>query len=266
MIVLSPLINNSSMPLAWPHAQANVYVTRNALDEAVTAIEQAGGPRDAVPASSGIKLDPRLAKALDIYVGNAQAGEDRATARLRIEAAIAQGNNAKLSLKGLGLLEVPPILPDVFSLDLSDNRITELTQLPCNIQYLILTGNRLKALRTPLPAQLVVLDVSRNFLAHLPEKLPERLVRLDVQDNGLRDLPKKPPRELRIVNAGQNRADLTQAAADLLATAAAQRVFDIVVGGPGAAATHARKRLDNRACGANIDAQATHIPPVESRA
>ncbi len=103
MIAISPLSNNSYVSLDLQHEQADVYVARNALDEAVAAIERAGGPREPWRASSDIKLDPRVAKMLDIYVRGAEAGEDRATARVRIEAAIAQGNNARLSLKGLGL-------------------------------------------------------------------------------------------------------------------------------------------------------------------
>ncbi|WP_066635846.1 hypothetical protein [Bordetella sp. H567] len=265
MIVISPLSNNPNVSLDLRPPQADVLVARSALDEAVAAIEQAGAPGEPVAVSSGIKLDPRLARILDSYVQGAEVGEDRATARLRIEAAIAQGGNAKLSLKGLGLLRIPPVIPNVFSLDLSDNRLSEVTQLPCGIQFLVLAGNRIKLLRTPLPARLVVLDVSRNNLTSLPEPLPERLVRLDVQDNGLSQLPRKPPRELRIVNAGQNRHDLAQEVTRVLLTAASQRVYDVVTGGPGLMAAHARKKLDERTCAANLDAYAARIPPVRVR-
>ena len=266
MTAISPMSNQSDAPLDTLHAQADVYATRSALDAATAAIEQTGGPRDPVLASSGVKLDPRLARLLDTYVSGAQAGEDRATARLRIEAAIAQGANAKLSLKGLGLLTVPPVLPNVFSLDLSDNRISTLPTLPCGIQYLLLRRNRLRGLLNPLPDQLLMLDVSHNYLAQLPETLPSRLIRVDAQDNGLQELPKMLPRELRIFNVGKNRADLTQAAIDLLAALAVRRVFDILMGVPAVTALQTTRNLDARRCSENLDAQAVLIPPVPVRA
>lgn len=266
MIVISPLSNNTNVSLGLQNLQADIHVARNALDEAVAAMEQAGAPAQPVDVSSGIKLDPRVARILDSYVRGAEAGEDRATARVRIEAAIAQGYNAKLSLKGLGLLRIPPVIPNVFSLDLSDNRLSEVTQLPCGVQFLVLAGNKIKQLRTPLPARLVVLDVSRNYLTSLPEPLPDSLVRLDVQDNGLSQLPRKPPRELRIVNAGQNREDLAQEVTRVLLAASSQRIFDVITGGPGLMAAYARKKLDATTCAASLEAYAARIPTVRIHA
>lgn len=266
MIFISPSINNSPLSAYIPPEQADVYVTRSVLDQAVAAIERAGGPHAPVPASGGIELDPRLATILDTYVRDAQPGEDRATARARIETAIAQGKEAALSLKGLGLLTVPPVIPNVISLDLSDNRISELPLLPCDIQVLLVARNRLRSLPNPLPAQLVQLDVSHNYLASLTETLSDRVVHVDARDNGLLALPNRLPRELRVLHVTQNRVDLTQAAADRLAKLSARRVYDAVAGAPAATALRAAKKMSGRQCGANLDAHFVLIPPIETAA
>lgn len=261
MIVVSPMIRNSTLPVDTQRVEADVNITWGALAEATAAIEAAGQDSKPVLLNSGVKVDPRVAKALDNYVAKAQPGEDRATARRRIEAAIAQGDNAKLSLKGLRLREVPPIIPAVFSLDISHNRIRTLPVLPCDIQFLLASHNQIKELTNPLPSQLVVFDISHNDLAQLPEPLPARLIRLDVQYNRLSSLPRDMPRELRIFNAEKNRVDLTQQASQRLSTGSMRRIFDVAMGGPGVSAARARMRLDAKQCEANFGVHLARIKP-----
>ncbi|CAM3756685.1 Leucine-rich repeat domain-containing protein [Bordetella sputigena] len=252
------------MPVDTQRMEADVNITWSALAEATAAMTQVEQAAKPVLLRSGVKVDPRIAKTLDIYVANARPGEDRATARRRIEAAIAQGDNAKLSLKGLGLRELPPVLPAVFSLDISNNRITALPVLPCDIQFLLASGNRIKELTNPLPSQLVVLDLSHNALTSLPETLPTRLIRLDVQNNRLSSLPLKLPRELRIFNVASNRADLKEEASSRLSTGSMRRIFDVAMGGPGVSAARARTRLDANWCNANFGVHLAQIKPEKT--
>jgi hypothetical protein len=237
-----------------------VYVTHNAVDQAMAAIAQADAPPDATQATSGIKLESHLATILDAYVRDAQPGEDRAAARQRIEAAIEQGSKATLSLKGLGLLEVPPVIPNVYRLDLSGNRLSTLPPLPCGIQNLDLARNRLRELTNQLPTQLIWLDVSHNNLTHLPETLPVRLTHLDVQDNGLRALPKKLPRRLHELNVNQNRGDLRAAAREHIDAVTRRRAFDVAMIGPGVSTARALSKLDDYRCRVSLDVAMACIP------
>ncbi|OZI18567.1 hypothetical protein CAL26_12685 [Bordetella genomosp. 9] len=261
MIVISPIQAGKARPVDTQRQETHVSITHGALARATAAMESVPKAGDTVLLASGVKVDPRIAKALDLYVADARPGEDRITARQRIEAAIAQGHNAKLSLKGLGLLEPPPIIPAVFSLDLSDNQLTSVPPLPCDIQFLLLARNSIKALTHPLPSQLVVLDLSHNGLTGLPDNLPERLTRLDAQGNQLWALPSRLPRDLRIFNVANNPGKLKKAARQRLSTESARRIYDVAMGGPGVSAARARKNLDNTRCEANFDAQMTRIGP-----
>ncbi|ARP81589.1 hypothetical protein CAL12_12755 [Bordetella genomosp. 8] len=264
MIVISPIHTGKAPPVDTQRQETHVNITHSALARATADMDSVPKAGDTVLLASGVKVDPRVAKALDLYVADARPGEDRITARQRIEAAIAQGHNAKLSLKGLGLLEPPPIIPAVFSLDLSDNQLSKLPMLPCDIQFLLLARNAIKEFTHPLPSQLVVLDISHNGLTQLPDNLPERLARLDAQNNALWELPARLPRDLRILNVADNPGKLKKAARQRLATESARRVYDVAMGGPGVSAARARKNLDNTRCEANFDARMARIAPLRA--
>lgn len=236
------------------------HVSRNAIDAAAAAMAQA------TPGFLARGSDRVIAIVLDRYVREGRPGEDRLTARRRIEKAIRAGSlgNAELRLNDLGLTEVPPVIPNVFSLDLSGNALTRLPTLPCDIQYLRLARNQLPELPAVLPSELRVLDVSRNRLAALPDTLPNRLVRMDVQDNGLRALPDRLPRELRILNVAQNRIDLTREAKRRLVSLALKRVSDVTSGGPGVSAARVLRRLDVARCAVNADAETVELKIVSA--
>lgn len=264
MIVVSPL-RTTPTSLEIPTRPVVAYVVRDALVEATGALEQAAARQDSSTISRDAKLDPRVVRVLDAWVAKAGIGEDRATARARIVETMAQdAAKARLSLKGLGLSEVPPVIPDVYSLDLSNNGIVALPPLPCGIQYLLAAHNRIAELKYPLPGDLVVADLSHNELTELPETLPGRMVRLDVQNNALETLPRNMSRELRILNVDENAADLSEAAADRLSTRRVLRVFDVSLGGPGLSATRAARKLDTLRCTANRDHYLTAIPLIRA--
>ncbi|ANN72027.1 hypothetical protein [Bordetella bronchialis] len=265
MIVISPMVRTIPTSLEIPTIPVDAYVKRDVLAEATVGLERAAAPQGPLTLTTGVKLDPRVVQALDAWVARAGTGEDRATARSRIVETMAHdARKARLSLKGLGLREVPPVIPDVYSLDVSDNRIVDLPPLPCDIQYLLAANNRIAELKYPLPGDLVVADLSHNRLTELPETLPGRMVRLDVQNNALKTLPRNMSRELRILNVDENAADLSKAAADCLSSRRVLRVFDVSLGGPGLSATRAARKLDTLRCTANRDHHLAAIPLVRA--
>ena len=265
MIVVSPMLRTSPTSLEIPTIPVDAYVARDALAEAAAALERATAPQGPLALSTGFTLDPRVVQALDAWVAKAGAGEDRATARSRIVQAMAHdASKARLSLKGLGLREMPPVIPDVYSLDVSDNRIAALPPLPCGIQYLLAANNRIAELKYPLPGDLVVADLSHNQLTELPETLPGRMVRLDVRNNALKTLPRNMSRELRILNVDENAADLSKAAADRLFSRTVLRVFDVSLGGPGLSTARAARRLDTLRCTGNRDHYMAAVPPIRA--
>jgi Leucine-rich repeat (LRR) protein len=86
------------------------------------------------------------------------------------------------------LPELPETLTD---LDVSDNNLAVLPVLPAILVDLNVSGNDLSSLPV-LPAALTDLNVSDNNFAALPE-LPVTLTRLDCSNNDLSTLPELPP-------------------------------------------------------------------------
>lgn len=84
-----------------------------------------------------------------------------------------------------------------YTLDLSYLGLSELPELPDNVDRLILTNNRLRTI-SHLPAGLDFLECGNNQLTHLPE-LPPRLTILYCYSNPLVELPPFPP-TMRVLN------------------------------------------------------------------
>lgn len=93
-----------------------------------------------------------------------------------------------LRFNNLGLTTLPPLPPNLKSIEAENNRLTSLGQLPSGLLSIYLTNNELTALPA-LPPGLQYLNVNNNRLQHLPE-LPETLRLLHVRNNCLTHLPK----------------------------------------------------------------------------
>ncbi|GAA1595599.1 hypothetical protein GCM10009804_60230 [Kribbella hippodromi] len=152
---------------------------------------------------------------------------DRLADRIRASAAMAAQDwqqSGHLSLRRMGLRSLPDRVPSLellTSLDLSDNRLTELPPAwlsdATRLQRLVLAGNRLTELPETIgqAAALRLLDVSDNRLSEIPAAIARchELRRIDVSSNGLRDLtPLAEVPGLLILDAADNRlAELTGA-------------------------------------------------------
>lgn len=76
-------------------------------------------------------------------------------------------------------------------LDLSRLGLTEIPELPTNIQRLWLQGNKIQNIYT-LPSSLTILDVRNNELEFIYASLPENLTDLFVSNNKMKCLPYLP--------------------------------------------------------------------------
>jgi Leucine-rich repeat (LRR) protein len=86
--------------------------------------------------------------------------------------------------------------------------LTEIPELPTNIQRVLLWGNKIKNIYT-LPPSLTILDVSRNELEFIEADLPESLTQLFVSRNKLRCLPYLPD-SLEHINVSYNNINTLQ--------------------------------------------------------
>lgn len=115
-----------------------------------------------------------------------QRSRARAVTRLR---ACLIGGETGLDLSGLGLTSLPEHLPPLVTrLNVSDNQLTTMPNLPSSLTGLDARNNRLTTLPPDLSSSLTYLYVRNNRLRTLPD-LPSSLTYLHVGDNPLTTLP-----------------------------------------------------------------------------
>ncbi|WP_407175506.1 NEL-type E3 ubiquitin ligase domain-containing protein [Bradyrhizobium sp. STM 3562] len=133
--------------------------------------------------------------------------------------------NERLDLSSLSLTALPaPLLPELRRLNVNNNHLTSLPDLPDGLRRLYAISNGLTSLPAelpptlrrltvdnnqltslpPLPPTLRELDASGNQLTSLPD-LPTGLQRLNVDYNQLTNLPDPLPAELEWISARNNR-------------------------------------------------------------
>ncbi|WP_066636179.1 hypothetical protein [Bordetella sp. H567] len=232
----------------------------------LNAVDPAPSPVPGAPVDGMANLKARMAAIMDRYVREGAAGEKRAEARRRVEAALAQRGATKLNLSNLNLRQAPPLLPDVVELDLSKNRLTRLPTLPCGIQTLILAQNQFETLPAFLPGKLQRLDVSYNSLSALPETLPAGLISIDATRNALQSLPSTLPLGLVALYVGENRGPkLTLSASSNFALRDGQLVFSSLHSSPGALIVRAQATVEDERCHTEYHAYLTRILSAEEQ-
>jgi Leucine-rich repeat (LRR) protein len=169
---------------------------------------------------------PWMRSLLDRYLSDAGPGEDRTEARRRIVAALEAGESAELDLSELGLRALPPVLPPVKALDVSNNRLVSLTALPCKLEILDAFRNDLRELPS-LPEGLRELHVSDNALTHLPAPLPKGLNLINASRNALVGLPRAPDGLMHLYVVDNRGADLRELARERLREAAYRRPISV---------------------------------------
>lgn len=141
-----------------------------------------------------------------------------------------------LSLDNRGLTSLPPVLKQlthIETLNISNNHLTRLPELPPNLRRLMANNNQLTELPDlpvtlvkltvdenqlvalpPLPAALEYLNAGQNSLTRLPD-LPDSLIGLSAFENQLSELPRLPA-NLDWMSLWQNRLNCLPALPDTL--------------------------------------------------
>ncbi|MCA1457339.1 E3 ubiquitin--protein ligase [Bradyrhizobium sp. BRP22] len=132
--------------------------------------------------------------------------EDRQEAVRRTTAWREAGDlDEPLDLSSLSLTALSaPLLPELRRLNVNNNQLTSLPELPADLQRLSASNNRLTSL-PELPAGLRRLYAVSNGLTSLPADLPPGLRRLNVDNNQLTSLPGTLPATLQELDASGNR-------------------------------------------------------------
>lgn len=146
--------------------------------------------------------DKNLLSTWDAWSYKYDKEEDRRSAFYRIKYCI-EHQSATLELSGLKLSSIPLRLPShITTLDISNNKLTSLPNLPPNLCHLNAGRNRLLSLPTVYPPSLVTIKVNNNDLKSLPV-FPVTLREINVSWNKLTQFQGL-PRMLTSLNVGNN--------------------------------------------------------------
>lgn len=125
-------------------------------------------------------------------MSEAESTETQVIVKKRISDWIAKGCVTEyLDLTRLGLTEIPELPTNIQRVWLQGNKIKNITKLPSSLTILNMSSNELEYIEADLPESLTDLFVSRNKLRCLPY-LPDSLERIDFSYNNINTLPNIP--------------------------------------------------------------------------
>jgi hypothetical protein len=96
-----------------------------------------------------------------------------------------------LNLARLGLTEIPELPTNIQRVGLQGNKIKIVNKLPSSLTYLYISHNEIEFIDTELPESLTALYLKNNKLMSLPY-LPDAIETIDISYNNIHTLPNIP--------------------------------------------------------------------------